>query len=103
MANVVVFDPEFTGMFSIIEEETIEERISCFRRLRKAKHHKVITVNDLIKMFGFPECAAENFIEVDDLLGLDVVNYDGVDAMGGKHYVLNYCAGPIYYPKSTES
>jgi len=96
MANIVVFDPEFTGMFSSIEEETIEERISCFRRLRKAKHHKVITLNDLIKMFGYSECAAGNLIEVDDLLGLDVVNYAGVDAIGGKRYVLNYCARPIY-------
>lgn len=102
MANVVVYDPEFTGMLSTIEEETIEERISCFRRLRKAKYHKVITLNDLLKMFGYSEYAAGNLIEVDDLLGLDVVNYAGVDAIGGKHYVLNYCAGPIYYPKSTE-
>ena len=97
MANVVVvFDPEFTGMISSIEEETIEERISCFRRLRKAKHHKVITLNDLIKMFGFSEIAAGNLIEVDDLLGVDAVNYVGVDAIGGKRYVLNYCAMPIY-------
>ena len=95
MSNVVICD-EYTGLYATIPEETIAERISCFRSLRKAKHHKTITLNDLLKMFGFSECLAGGEFVVDDLTGVQEVSYKYIDAIGGKRYYLDYCTRPFH-------
>lgn len=93
MSDVVIFDYE-TGLFGSVDEETINERILCFERLRNAKHHKVITANDLIKMFGISECRIGDEFEVDVLVGVTKEPTFEVKEFKGPIYLLRYLCHP---------
>lgn len=95
MSKITLYDYQM-DMYADVEQDGIEEIIKCFRSLRKAKHHRVITVNDLLKMFGFQETEVGDDFEVDDLVGVRGVSYKPIDAIGGKRYLLEYVARPIY-------
>ena len=54
MEKRLVFD-RITGQFAAITEEDILQRLDCVWNVAKSKHHKRMTINDLIKMFGMEE------------------------------------------------
>ena len=66
MEHRVLYD-RVTDQFVGMRESDILDRLDYVWKLVNAKHHKSMTVNDLIKMFGMKECPAGNVPIVDKM------------------------------------
>lgn len=95
MSTVIVYCP-YSGMYSEVEEASIANRLNVFKKLKKARHHKCVTINDLLKIFGFDETDAGDYFEVDEFFGLQKMTYAANGGKEGTRYIMEYSHRPIY-------